>query len=509
MIDESVRSKLSTAKSTADEYRWKPIQPLSDEDRAIDIAAMRPLYESWWASKKRLQESSQTQLADFNRRLIRRLSIETGILERLYDLDRGTTEALVAHGFAEDLVSHSSTNIEPSHLVDILRDQEAAIQLVVAAVSNKQPLTKGLIHELHSILTRHQDTTLAVDPVGNRREIPLLKGKFKEQPNNPKRQDGTMHEYCPPIHVDSEMDNLLSWLAEYANEDPALVGAWFHHRFTQIHPYQDGNGRLARALTTLVLLRADLLPLVVDRDLRVEYIKALESADQAQLSPLVNIFARLERNAILQSLSVDADADISEQKNLTSAVIGNLAEKFGKRRIQKMAELRQVNSVALELRTRAKALLEQSFAEIGPTLREVGLPELRTLEGGPEKSNEHWYRFEVVQSAKDAGKFANFDENHYFIRGSVKVNRERLSFVVSFHHVGRELSGIMEATAFSKLESYEDSEDRESVSERFSLCSVEPFVFTYKTKIEVIAESFAKWLDAALAVALKEYGDRL
>ncbi len=491
------------------DYRWKPIEPLSDEDRKIDLAAMRPLYESWRASRKRLEESSQSQLTDFNRRLIRRLSVETGILERLYDLDRGTTEALVAHGFAEDLVSHSSTNIEPSHLIDILRDQEAAIQLVVAGVAKNLGLTKGLIHELHAILTRHQETTTAVDPFGNRREIHLLKGKFKEQPNNPKRQDGSLHEYCPPVHVDSEVDNLLGWLTDYANEDPIVVAAWFHHRFTQIHPYQDGNGRVARALTTLILLRADLLPLVVDRDLRTEYIKALELADQAQLAPLANIFARLERNAILQALSVDADAEISEQKSLTSAVIGSLADKFGKRRIQKLAELRQVNSVALSLRTKAKALLENSFAEIDPTLREDGEPELRTLEGGPDRGNAHWYKFEVVQSAKDAGKFANFDEDHYFVRGSFKVNRECLSFVVSFHHVGRELSGIMEATAFSKLESYEDSEDRESVSERFSLCSVEPFVFTYRTKIEDIAESFAKWLDAALAVALKEYGDRL
>jgi hypothetical protein len=158
-IDESVMSKSFTTESTAITYRWKPIQPLSDDDRAIDIAAMRPLYESWWASKTRLQESSQTQLADFNRRLIRRLSIETGILERLYDLDRGTTETLVAQGFAEDLISRSSTNIEPSHLVEILRDQEAAIQLVVDAISNKRALTKGFIHELHSILTRNQDTT--------------------------------------------------------------------------------------------------------------------------------------------------------------------------------------------------------------------------------------------------------------------------------------------------------------------------------------------------------------
>ena len=470
---------------------------------------MRPLYENWRASKKRLQESSQAQLADFNQRLIRRLSVETGILERLYDLDRGTTEALVAHGFAEDLVSHSSTNIEPSRLIDILRDQEAAVQLVIDCIAKNRELTKSVVHELHSILTRHQDTTTAVDQFGNRFSIPLLKGKFKEQPNNPKREDGTLHEYCPPIHVDSEVDNLLSWLREYTNEDPIIVAAWLHHRLTQIHPYQDGNGRVARALTTLILLRADLLPLVVDRDLRVEYIKALESADRTQLSPLAEIFARLERNAILQALSVDVDAEISHQKSLTSAVIGSLAEKFGKRRIQQLAELRQVNSVAVELRAKAHMLLQQSFHELRPTLNNIGEPSIYIRDGGSDSKTAHWYKFEVVQSAKEADKFANFAEDHYFVRGLIRVNTERLTFVVSFHHVGRDLTGIMEATAFSKLESYEDSEDRESLSERFSLCSVEPFVFTHKTKVNEIAETFSSWLDAALAVAVKEYGDRL
>jgi hypothetical protein len=366
-----------------------------------------------------------------------------------------------------------------------------------------------LLHELHTILARHQDTTTAVDQFGNRLEIPLLKGKFKEQPNNPKRPDGTVHQYCPPVHVDSEIDNLLTWLPEYAKEDPIIVAAWLHHRFTQIHPYQDGNGRVARALTTLILLRADLLPLVVDRDLRADYIKALELADQAQLSTLAGIFARLERNAILQALSVDADTEISHQKSLTSAVIGSLADKFGKRRIRKLAELRQVNSVALELRTCAHKLLEQAFVEIEPTLREVGEPTIHVRDGGPDLNTAHWYRFEVAQSAKEADKFANFAEDHYFVKGSIRVNTERLTFVVSFHHVGRDLTGIMEATAFSKLEAYEDSEVRESVSERFALCSVEPFVFTHKTKVNEIADAFGKWLDAALAVAVKEYGDRL
>ncbi|MGE3972855.1 MAG: Fic family protein [Porticoccaceae bacterium] len=491
------------------EFTWKQIAPLSDADRAIDLAAMRPLYETWQASKARLNVSSVGSLREFNKRLVRRLSIETGILERLYDLDRGTTEALVAAGFAEEFVSRSNTDIEPSRLIDILRDQEAAIQLVMDCVASNRQLTKSVIHELHSILTRHQDTTTAVDQFGCRREIPLLKGKFKEHPNNPRRGDGTLHEYCPPVHVDSEIDNLLHWLSNYEQEDPIIVSAWFHHRFAQIHPYQDGNGRLARALTTLILLRAQLLPLVVDRDLRVEYIAALESADGEELASLASLFARLERSTILQALSVDVDKEMSEQRNLTSAVIGGLADKFGKRRLERDAELRQVNAVAQQLRSNARAVLEAAFTQLGTAVSVVAAADIHFTSGGPDQQNAHWYKHEVVASAKDAGKFANFTEDHYFVKASIRAERERLVFVTSFHHVGRELSGIMEATAFARLESFEDSDDRQSVLEDFFVCSLEPVVFTYKTDVGAIEATFSRWLDSALAVAVKEYGDRL
>jgi Fic family protein len=490
-------------------YTWKAIEPISERERQIDLAAMQPIYETWRTSKERLQQSSPTSLKEFNRRLVRRLSIETGILERLYDLDRGTTEALITQGFLEDLISRSSTDIEPSRLIDILRDQEAAIQLVMDCVAGSRPLTKGIIHELHSILTKHQDTTTGIDQFGNRREIPLLKGKFKELPNNPRRRDGSVHEYGPPVHVETEIENLLSWLNQYRAEDPIIIAAWLHHRFTQIHPYQDGNGRVARALTTLVLLQSGLLPLVIDRDLRVEYIGTLESADANDLSPLASLFARLERAAIMQALSVDADKEISYQQSLTSAVIESLAQKLERRREEKHAELRRVNNVAAALRTGARSKLEQDFKRLSEPLSQVADPEINIVNGGPDYGNAYWYKFEVVQSANQGGKFANFSEDHYFLKASMRVARERLVFVTSFHHVGRELSGIMEATCFARLESYENSEDREYAAEQFFVCSLEPFVFTYKTDGEQIAEAFTRWLDAALAVAVKEYGDRL
>jgi hypothetical protein len=248
---------------------------------------------------------------------------------------------------------------------------------------------------------------------------------------------------------------------------------------------------------------------VIDRDLRVEYIKALEAADRGDLAVLAAMFGRLEKAAILQALSIDVDAAVSYQRSLTEAVIDSIAHKLGKRREEKLKELRKVNDVAISLRARARNVIEGALTQLKDPLSPLAEPDIHVADGGPDRGNAHWYKFEVVRSAQETGKFANFTEDHYFEKASIRVERERLVFVVSFHHVGRELTGIMEATAFCRLESYEDSDDRESVSQDFFLCALEPFVFAYSTTEDEIADSFSHWLDAALAVAIKEYGDRL
>lgn len=491
------------------DYRWQPIAPLTDKERAIDLAAIRPLYDSWHAVRRQLRETSAESLSAFSRQLVRRLSIETGILERLYDVDRGTTEALVAAGFREDLVARSSTDIEPARLITILQDQEAAIQLVMDCVAHKRELTKGLLNELHATLTRHQETTVAVDQFGKRFEIPLVHGKFKDQPNNPSRPDGGIHEYCPPVQVESEVDRLLDLLKDYDDEDPVIVAAWAHHRFTQIHPYQDGNGRVGRALTTMTLLQVDLLPLVIDRDLRVEYLEALELADFGDLRKLATLFARLERNAILQALSIDPDRELARERSIASAVIQSLGAKLTQRREQKHTEYRGVNRLAVALRTRARRSVQTTFASLRESVAVLAEPDIHIADGGPDRGNAHWYKYDVIKSSEGSGKYVNFSEDHYFLKASFRVERERLVFVVSFHHVGRELTGIMEITAFARLESFEESDDRESVADDFTSCALEPFVITWKTKELDAEESFDQWLDTALAVAIKEFGDRL
>lgn len=72
-----------------------------------------------------------------------------------------------------------------------------------------------------------------------------------------------MHEYCPP---EDEINRLLAWHAEHgaAGVCPEVEATWLHHRFAQIHPFEDGNGRVARALAAAVFLRGGYLRPLVD-----------------------------------------------------------------------------------------------------------------------------------------------------------------------------------------------------------------------------------------------------
>ena len=296
---------------------WKFIEfaPVWEKCNTSKLDEISP---SWFRRKDELEKTSSA-FADFMERLKRQHAIETGIVERMYDISKGTTETLIEKGFAEMLISHGdySNNVTKEQLMNHLKDHLSAVDFVFDFVKNNRELTIGFIKELHQVVTAHQDFAEGRDQFGNKHKIPLIKGKFKERENNPSRQIGNekiTYNYCPPEHTDAEMDNLILIYNDLLKRKihPVIIAAWFHHSFSIVHPFQDGNGRLARLLASLIFIKFNLFPLTVLReDAKDIYIKSLEDADNGNPQPLVNYFCERQKHNIERVLNLKPDMSSS------------------------------------------------------------------------------------------------------------------------------------------------------------------------------------------------------
>ncbi|MGZ7099878.1 MAG: Fic family protein [Candidatus Angelobacter sp.] len=297
---------------------WEPITDLPEDWSSLTDGELGPLLQFWKDQRADLDQVGA--LSEFNKRLGREWSIETGQIEGVYDLDRGITETLIERGIDADLIGNLPGQKPPEIIAAIIQDHADVLEGLFQFVKGSRPLSKSYINELHAALLRHQETTAVRDQFGNVFEAKLLKGKYKERPNNPKKPDGSMHQYCPPEHVDSEMERLLALHDEHKKKGvPVEVeAAWLHHRFTQIHPYQDGNGRVARALASLLFVKAGWFPVLVTREDRSRYIDALEKADENNLRFLVSLFVDLQKRSLFEAIKVAAD---SEQMNTVEEAI--------------------------------------------------------------------------------------------------------------------------------------------------------------------------------------------
>lgn len=282
---------------------WKPVQ-FDEKWLDTDTSYFDEIVDSWYYLKKELGDDN-AEFKEFIDELKREHAIETGIVERLYDLDRGITQTLIEYGFKETYLRHNDSNITPSELLNYLSTHFNVIDFIFDYIKEERPLSKNFILQIHQKLMEPQQYTKAHDALGRKIDVTLLKGKFKEQPNNPKR-NGEIFLYCPPEQVESEMDNLLNLYKdlEEKNIHPIIISAWFHHAFTQIHPFQDGNGRMARLLSTLILIKHQLFPVNVLREDRGEYINALENADKGQYQDLVFLFCKIQKRSIQKALNI-------------------------------------------------------------------------------------------------------------------------------------------------------------------------------------------------------------
>lgn len=486
----------------AEGYEWRPITDLSETDLALASTELPALFDVWQGERDRLGDLASLQR--FNQELRREWAIETGILERLYSLDRGVTQLLIEQGIDASLIPHDATDKPPEVVANIIRDQEAAVEWLFDFVGARRALTISFIKELHALITRNQHTTTAIDQFGQQFEVPLIHGEFKTEPNNPTRPDGSVHEYCPPGHVSSEMDNLVAWHAQHlaSGAPPEVESAWLHHRFTQIHPFQDGNGRVARALGTLALIRAGWFPLVVTRDDRVPYIAGLEAADTEDLQPLVDLFARLEKRAFVQALGIARE--VVREGERIDQVLGAIEDMFRRREAEHRRELGLAKETARRVWEAGVDTFEKMAERLRPII-ERGQDGRRVFvdAAGPDDERRTWHRWQVLQVASKLEYFAGLTEFSCWCRLCIDTEGGRGEVLLSLHSIGRDYSGVLGANMAFYRRQGDDTGARHAVD--LTPVADEVFQLNYRDDPDAVLARFRPWVEQGLARGLDQW----
>lgn len=484
-------------------HSWEQIQDLPANWHDLCRPDLHAVHRQW--SEDRSLIKDQAKLTKFQEELSLRWAIETGIIERLYQIDRGITVQIVQAGM-EALGHFHARNQLTTDARALITDQREALEMVMDIVGGSRDLTDAYIKELHHRLTLSQETTEAEDQFGNPVRDPLLKGEWKKNPNNPRRPDGSIHEYCPPEFVQDEIDQLLNWYSNHTDSHvcPEVEAAWLHHRFSQIHPFQDGNGRVARALTSAVFLKAHYLVLVVrDNEHRERYLDALESADSGELGPLVDLFADIQI-ADLQ----DAIKSIRELRGETIVTVtDSIAERMRRRREAMRVHAAGVLDDLLQI---AHDRLDEAAGELRRAFRKQGVNvAVRVFDDDDDKRD--WWSWQIIDTAKEHRYYADLGRPRRWASlrlGLPDTEEAETRFIISLHAVGR--AADLHAVTSFLTNPLTSGEGHDSNRWENQVVSRRPFQFGAETAtLEELDEKFRAWLDETIGNGLSAWGERL
>jgi Fic family protein len=211
-------------------------------------------------------------------------AIETGAIEGLYEVDRGFTMTAAAEVAAFAAALKEQEPKARSYIESQLR----AYDFVLDIATEARPIAEAWIRELHQVICGEKATYYVETAVGPQEQaLPL--GKYKSRPNHVKLSSGEIHSYAPVEQTPSEMQRFVAELQseEFGQAHPIVQAAYAHYGLVWIHPFADGNGRVARALASVYTYRAESVPILITAEQKRAYLTALRAADRGDRDAFV------------------------------------------------------------------------------------------------------------------------------------------------------------------------------------------------------------------------------
>lgn len=150
------------------------------------------------------------------------------------------------------------------------------------AARKDAPLTQHFLRALHKTLLRDDYTLYRNLPGGQTTSFVIHAGQYKTRPNSVITRYGDRFDYASPEETPALMTDLVDWYntAEQSGQlTPIELSAIFHYRYIRIHPFEDGNGRMARLMSNYILARHGYPMIVIRSRGKNDYLEALHKAD--------------------------------------------------------------------------------------------------------------------------------------------------------------------------------------------------------------------------------------
>ena len=157
-----------------------------------------------------------------------------------------------------------------------------SMKMLEEEILRKAPLTQTFIRQLHKTLLREDYIQYHSLPDSTSTSYTIHAGAYKSRSNSVITLTGERFDYASPEETPALMTDLVDWINDAIETHrlaPTDLAALFHYRYIRIHPFEDGNGRMARLLTNYILARFDWPMVVVRNKNKREYLEALHATD--------------------------------------------------------------------------------------------------------------------------------------------------------------------------------------------------------------------------------------
>jgi Fic family protein len=256
----------------------------SFEEWSAESAVDSPRWERYAEIIRELKNTSPDLLPRALEVVKRAAAWDTGAIEGLYPTDRGfTLTVAIAVTAWENLVEQKGPNARA-----LFESQLKAYDYVLDFATQRIPIAEAWIRQLHEVVCESQDEYAVKTSIGKQYQ-PLPKGEYKRSPNHVEQLDGSNHSWAPVDLTLAEMHRLCGELRSdaFGAAHPVMQSAYAHYAFVSVHPFADGNGRVARALASVFTNRAESIPLLILKS-DAEYLPALEAADRGDFQRFVD-----------------------------------------------------------------------------------------------------------------------------------------------------------------------------------------------------------------------------